>query len=376
MKQLSAIFLLLTGVIASPSLAADVPWIEKVTTPPETLPEPSRPLPDLLTGASGEAIDTLAAWKVKRATIRRQWLDFLGPLPQRPEEDVFEVLSEEKLETVIRRRIRYEAEEGRFVEAYLLIPRGESEGPRPGVVVFHATTPETNSTVAGLGGDRADQLGLRLAERGFVAICPENYLWEESSYLKAVAAAKERNRKSLGMATMLGDGMRAVDLLTEMPGVDPDAIGTIGHSLGAKEALYLMAFDERVKAGVASEGGIGLDSTNWDDPWYLGPAINEPEFERSHAELIALIAPRPFLVFGGESGRGASDGDRSWPYLLAARPIYELYGKPFRAGLWNHRTGHRFEIPMMKKSIAWLEVYLGGEGDRGSGEGEKAGSDG
>jgi hypothetical protein len=50
-------------------------------------------------------------------------------------------------------------------------------------------------------------------------------------------------------------------------------------------------------------------------------------------QLLALIAPRPFLVLAGESGPGAADGDRSWPFLEAARPVYELYDRPARLGM-------------------------------------------
>ena len=39
---------------------------------------------------------------------------------------------------------------------------------------------------------------------------------------------------------------------------------------------YLGGLDDRVKAGVSSEGGISLPSTNWDAPWYLGPAAKKP----------------------------------------------------------------------------------------------------
>lgn len=64
----------------------------------------------------------------------------------------------------------------------------------------------------------------------------------------------------------------------------------MGHSLGAKEALYLAAFDERIKAAVASEGGTGFRSTNWDAAWYLGPAIRDENFSLNHHQLLALIA--------------------------------------------------------------------------------------
>jgi hypothetical protein len=162
------------------------------------------------------------------------------------------------------------------------------------------------------------------------------------------------------MAKMLYDAQRAVDVVLSLPEVDPARVGTFGHSLGAKEVLYLLAFDDRVKAGVASEGGLGLDSTNWDAPWYLGPEARDPKFPRDHHELVGLIAPRPFLVIAGESGSGAADGKRSWPYLDAALPVYKLYGEPARLGLLNHGRGHPLPLAEFEKAIEWLKVSLGG----------------
>lgn len=338
--------------------AADISWLSDVMTAPENVPEPERPLTPLLRDEQGRAITTREAWEDRRAELREAWLDFLGPLPQAPGPLTFKTLSTERLDQCTRILIRYEAEPGRFVDAYLLRPNDESAAKRSGVVVFHPTNVETINVVAGTGGRPEQHLGLRLAERGFVAICPANYLWEEPSYDKAVAAAKKRHPNSLGMATMVADGIRAVDLLAALPDVDPDRIGTIGQSLGAKEVLYLMAFDDRVKCGAASEGGVGLHSTNWDARWYLGPKINEDDFPLNHHELLAMIAPRSLLVIGGESGRGASDGDRSWPYIAAANEINRLYGEPASIGLLNHRQGHRLTPEYAEKAFEWLEASL------------------
>jgi hypothetical protein len=163
------------------------------------------------------------------------------------------------------------------------------------------------------------------------------------------------------MATMLADGMRAVDVLASLLEVDAERIGAIGHSLGAKEVLYLMAFDDRVQVGVASEGGVGLKSTNWDAPWYLGDVIDSKDFHHDHHELLALAAPRPLLIVGGESGPGASDGDRTWPYILAGQQVYRLYGEPVRLGLLNHRQGHKLAGEPREKSLEWIDAAIGPE---------------
>ncbi len=71
-----------------------------------------------------------------------------------------------------------------------------------------------------------------------------------------------------------------------------------------------------------------------------------------------MIAPRPFLVLAGKIGRGASDGDRSWPFLEAALPVYKLFGRPVRLGLYNHREGHTISPKTYRRLEEWLTVYL------------------
>ncbi|HWL10179.1 MAG TPA: dienelactone hydrolase family protein [Planctomicrobium sp.] len=353
--------LLLTAVFATNSVVQgeDSAWFQEIITPPQMVPAPSPPLRPLLEKTDGSHITTLEEWKPVRAELKQSWADFLGPLPSRPATFDLKSIQTDVLETVTRELVEYNVEDGRRVQAYVLRPKETTAAKRPALVVFHGTTPDTSRSMVGLGTTKPGRdTGLKLAQRGFVVICPANFLWEESSYLKSVAAAKKRNPQSLGMATMLSDGIRAVDLLLTFPDVDPQRVGTIGHSLGGKEALYLIAFDDRIQAGVASEGGIGLHSTNWEAPWYLGPAVKEPDFPRNHHELVALIAPRPFLVLGGETGSGCADGDRSWPYIEAGQHVTKLYGLPPQQGLFNHHEGHLFSPESQRRAFEWLEHSL------------------
>ena len=106
----------------------------------------------------------------------------------------------------------------------------------------------------------------------------------------AERAPLSKTTQPKGMAKMLHDALVAVDILIAQPEVDAGRIGSAGHSVGAKEVLYLAAFDERVKATVSSEGGIGTKFSNWDAAWYLGPTIKEPTFTHEQHELLALAA--------------------------------------------------------------------------------------
>lgn len=345
------------------AFADDVPWLADVQHPPAT---PSNVdvgyFEPLLVSGDGSPIATLAQWNKRRAAIRERWLTFLGPMPERSPVKLATV-SEDRPEGCRRVRVRYECEPGVSVDGYLLYPEPMSARPRAGLVVLHSTTPDTIEEVAGTKGRDSRALGLTFAQQGFVVFCPQCFLWNDPAldYNEAVAQFQKRHPGALGMQKMLNDAQCAVDVLASLPEVDPGRIGAVGHSLGAKETLYLAAFDERIKAAVASEGGIGLGFTNWHDPWYLGKGIHDPAFKLNHHQLLALIAPRAFLILAGESGpptMSVADGDRTWPFVEAALPVYKLHGSPARIGLYNHHQGHAIPPDASARMSEWLRTYL------------------
>ncbi len=351
---------LAAGITASSLRATlsgdELDWLDEVLVPPDEIPLPKRPLSPLLVDAEGESIANRAAWERHRRTLRARWTQFLGTLKIERPSAAAKVVGTERVDGIVRERIEYEGEPGITVPAYRLRPaEQDAEQQLPGIVALHPTTAETIKPIAGLSGPEDKHSAVHLARAGFVVICPENFLWQNAATLvEAVENFHRRHPDSLGMAKMLYDAQRAVDVLQQTAGVDPKRIGAFGHSLGAKEALYLAAFDERIRSAVASEGGIAFDSTNWDAIWYLGDAIRDPAFPLDHHQLLALTAPRPFLILAGESGPGAADGARSWPYVAAAQEVYRLYGERAMAGILNHRQGHSIPLTARERAIAWL----------------------
>ena len=332
----------------------DVAWLEEVQRAPERLPADAPKLGPLLVDENGKPITKRADWEMRRAWLRRRWLEFLGEIRVERPGAKMTVLEEDFPEGCVRRLVRYESEPGLPVEGYLLSPK-RVDRPRPGVVALHSTVDHTIRQPAGLEGPPEKFYGLKLAQRGYVAFCPRCFLWQgDGTYLEQVDRFRRRHRGVTGMAKMLWDASRGLDILASLKTVDAGRLGAVGHSLGAKEALYLAAFDERVKVAVSSEGGIGTRFSNWDAPWYLGPRAKRDDFAREHHELLALVAPRPFLLIGGDS----ADGARSWPFIDAALPVYDLYGRPRRVGLFNHRKGHAVPPESERRTYEWFDAYL------------------
>jgi len=353
----------LGGQLIANAASREVPWLADVQLPPTNfVPVDNGYFEPLLVAPDGSPIVTQSQWETRRADIRARWLDFLGPMPPRPPVGLT-ILRDDHVNGCRRMLVRYACEPKIAVEGYLLYPDPLGEQKYPAVVVLHSTTPDTIEEVAGGSGRESRAIGLKLAQQGFIVFCPKCFLWHDPAldYDAAVATFQARNPGALGMRKMLNDAQAAVDILASLPQVDPERIGAAGHSLGAKEAFYLAAFDDRVKAAVASEGGIGLGFTNWHDPWYLSRAIHAPDFKLNHHQLLALIAPRAFLILAGESGppnTSVADGDRTWPFVEAALPVYALYGGPARIGLFNHGQGHTIPPEAFERMSTWLQTYL------------------
>lgn len=317
----------------------------------------------LLIDAAGKPITTRLGWRRRQKALHRDWMEIVGRFPARVLRET-ETLSTEEFSDHTRLRLRYRSEataargEPITNEAYLLLPKDDRE-LHPGMVVLHQTTDRTIDEPVGIAGREPMHVALHLVRRGYVCIVPRCFLWGYAGACD-IRAATERLLATptwnTGMAKMVWDGIRAVDELVTRPEVDRSRVGCIGHSLGGKTALYLGAFDERIAATVSCEGGVGLSFSNWHDPWYLGGQIREPGFTRDHHEIIALIAPRPFLLIGG----GDADGEQSRPYIAANRPVYRLLDAEERIGLQLTGQGHGFPHagPEREKTFQWLDHWL------------------
>jgi dienelactone hydrolase len=187
------------------------------------------------------------------------------------------------------------------------------------------------------------------------------------------------------MAKMVHDVRREAEYLRSLPDVDGKRIGFMGFSLSAKTAVYVGAFAPEIAATVAIDPHIAVNGgTNYFEPWYLdwlrpyddiptkehtvlsmlNTDPSRPGFEHDHHELLALAAPRPFLLIGGrgdvESTGGDSDDRQSWGYFNRAKEVYALLGVPDKIEFALTNDGHRATGPAI--DAAWqtfIEKWLG-----------------
>lgn len=132
---------------------------------------------------------------------------------------------------------------GRTVAAYLLVPPGS--GRRPAVVFVH-----------GSGGDRSELLGqaAALAARNVVTLT----ITAPSRSVQQSAPGTIDGLLSQARALTVNDVVavrRAVDLLDTLPSVDPDRIGYVGWSAGARLGAVVAAAEPRIDALVLVSAG-------------------------------------------------------------------------------------------------------------------------
>lgn len=321
--------------------------------------------PFLLRDAAGGRIASVAAWQGARAQIEADWRAYLGACPFPDFES--HVIEGEVVDhgDCTGRRVQIKTEPEYFEEGYLLTPKEPADVPRPAVVVFYYEVETPTGLTADEPGPNPRHFARHLVQQGYVTLAVrwfhEGYVGRprggeglSARYRESVQRFRSLAPEWKGLGRVAWDASRTVDYLASLDSVDPERIGCMGHSLGGKMALYAAAFDARFKAVIASDLGIGLAFSNWEQPWYLGPEIREPGFPLDHHQLLALIAPRAFLLISGES----ADGDRSWAYLNSAQDVYRLYDAEGAIGMVNHRTGHTPTMDSLAAAYAWLKGRL------------------
>ncbi len=238
----------------------------------------------------------------KRAEILKNMQKVMGDMPDDSHKvplDV-KVISEEKLEGYIRKKITYAVEKNDRVPAWLLIPLGK-EGKRPAMLCLHQTINIGKDEPVGLGKQESKQQALHLVKRGYVCLVPDYPSFGEYPYDFSKSAWASGSLKAIW------NNMRGIDYLCTLDFVDPERIGVIGHSLGGHNSMFTAAFDTRLKVTVSSCGFTSFakyyngNLKGWTSARYM-PRIasvydSDPKkMPFDFHDVITAIAPRAFLA--------------------------------------------------------------------------------
>ena len=350
----------------------------RVTSRRSPAPEPgaeNTPIPSLVPASAEE-------WrKVRRPALLETWTRVLGKLEPSTDDrrwfgDITQAveINRRDLDGYTRIDLDLPIEKDFLQRHLLLLPTGQGSGPFPAVIAWTSSTPDYR--------EPEQWWGAHLARNGYVVLTSWSFIrnYRQGTRSKpAVELVYERFGRWMALGKMVHDVTREIEYLRSLPQVDPQRIGFIGFSLGAKAAVYVAAFQPAVKATVALDPHIAINGgTNWYDPWYLdwqrrfddiptpeGTVLSllntdpkRPGFEHDHHELLALTAPRAFLLIGGsqsEDAGGDSDDLQSWGYFNRAKEVYELLGVGERLQFASTGEGHRANGPQI--DAAWQSFF-------------------
>lgn len=154
-----------------------------------------------------------------------------------------------KEKTYTRYRIHFTVAQGEVLPALLYLPHNSGTAKSPAMLVLHSTDATGKMVLSGESRKPDRAYAVELAERGYVVIAPD---YPGSGELADYDFANDRYESG----TMKGifNHIRCVDYLQSLPLVDKDRVGVIGHSLGGHNAIFISAFDKRLKITVSSCG--------------------------------------------------------------------------------------------------------------------------
>jgi len=319
----------------------------------------------------GTPVKTRSDWKKRREEIRNTWHGLMGDWPPLIKKPKIEYLAQERRENFTQHQVRVEiAPEQQTVDGYLLVPDGTKLFPAILAVYYDA------ETAVGLGKELRD-FGYQLTKRGFVTLSigtPEFSSLKapyKPLYESAIEETPLQPRSALAYVAA-----NCHTELANMPQVDPNRIGIIGHSYGGKWAMFASCLYDKFACTVWSDPGIVFDekrpNVNYWEPWYLGYDPNQQRQRgipnatnpRTGAyrklfidgfdlhELHALMAPRPFLVSGG-----SEDRTERWKALNHTIEVNKLLKHPNRVAMTN-RKAHSPTPESNKQIYLFLEHFL------------------
>jgi len=284
-------------------------------------------------------ITTATGWEKLRAEIKKRMVHYFGTLP--PKDAPLEAKVEQKEEDCgdftfkvvsIAFDTRHRGKIG------LLVPKGV---PRPTATIL------LNDRWGG-GIERASRgvysraIGAHFVREGFIVAIIEH--WDDRF-------GTSRTLCTAGAATHMV--LRTMNYLGSLEGlVDPERIGYWGHVYGADLIPFIASHEDRLACFVASCTCHGIvqpySAAFWGPPFWARQGDNMGMATRTNPtmyysarsvrtqplpfltqEMMAFVAPRPFLVI---------NADRP-DFVEAVRPVWKLYGRGRFLELIAHKWG-------------------------------------
>lgn len=353
--------------------AYDQGGYEAITSPVTAEAEP------VLMGAMQKLLNDDGSSPGPRAKSKQEIVEgmeaVMGPLPNRNGLPPLNLQIRESIKehNYTKHTVVFAANENEQVPALLYIPqKADAKKKLPAMLALHGTGALGKQLVDGKSPLSNRALAKELAQRGYVVIAPDYpSMGELADY------DFEKDRYVSGTMKAIFNHIRSIDLLTELPEVDAGRIGVIGHSLGGHNAIFVGAFDERIKVVVSSCGwtpfahyDIGEEASlryggrlgPWAQDRYM-PLIrdrfqlDEKKIPFDFPEVIASLAPRAFFTNSPKHDSNfAVDGVHKGLTTITA--AYHKVGALDKLRAHFPDAGHDFPVETRRAAYRFIDEIL------------------
>lgn len=311
-------------------------------------------------------IQSLEDWEAKRGEYQQKLKEMLGLDPW-PEKTDLKVTTTGTIERdgIVVENIHFQSRPGLYVTANLYRPV-KVEGKLPAILYVCGHGRVEKNGISYGNKTHYQHHGAWFARHGFVCLTIDTLQLGEilgkhrGTYDDSGQWWTNRGYTPAGVEAW--NCVRALDLLQSREEVDPEKIGVTGRSGGGAYSWYIAAIDDRIKVAVPVAGITDLEdhvvtgvvSGHCDCMFW----VNTYGFD--YPLLPALIAPRPLMIAN-------TDYDPIFPVEgverthMAARKIYQLYGKAPNLALTILPGGHADTQPLRIPAFYWLRKHLQGD---------------
>jgi len=317
---------------------------------------------------------TLDQWQKQRKNIRETLVKVMGDLPPRPKVTPVRTISREDKGSYTLEKFEFDNGTGANVPGYFLIPKNGAE-KHPAIYYAHwhggnydlgkqeiFTTHHTPQIPAEV-----------LTNMGYIVIAIDAYCFGERSGKgpggpQEIGGPEELSTSKYELwlgrslwAMMVRDDLMALQYLFSRPEVDVTRVAATGISMGATRTWWLMALDERIKAGVAVgcltryQDLVAEEKLKAHGIYYFVPGFLK-HFDSE--AVISLIAPRPILFLTGDEDIGSPvSGIRKIEDVL--NRVYKLNKAEdaFQSIVYPN-TGHVYTPDMWGRMTEWMNTRL------------------
>lgn len=310
-----------------------------------------------ITAAQAAALEDADAWKLKRASVRRQLMYMLGLDPMLAKTPLHaRITGQFERERYRLEKIVFESMPGLYVTGNLYVPKEAGRKPAVLYLCGHAPGPWGAKV-------QYQHHGIWLANHGYVAFLIDSIEFGEIPGIHhGTHDLNMWNWLSLGYSPAgpeVWNAIRAMDYLSTRPDVDAARVALTGISGGGAITWYAAAVDDRFR--VASP----VCAT-----WSAGSQVAEKSvvencdciyFPNTYgfdlSTVGALIAPRPLKPLSAR-------GDEMFPPLgynevaRQLRGLYAGYGASGKFDAYDHDARHQ-DIPAFRKEAdEWISRWL------------------